>query len=186
MADPPPAESDPNAIEIRPALPSDWSELEPLFDTLDRLHREALPWLFQEPSTNPRPLSYLEELREGGLGELFVARAGQAHGEGDRETSSEGTAHSIGFAIVLLRSAPRFPVFVPQTHALVDNIVVHPQWQQRGLGRKLYAACEHWARDRGAQWLELTVYDFNESAARFYASLGFEPLTRRLHKPLGP
>jgi GNAT superfamily N-acetyltransferase len=153
---------------IRSARVSDHAQLQALFDELDRLHRDGAPWLFQKPDRDPRPLEWLETLLASGTSALFVADA-QA---------------CVGLATVHLRDAPSFEPFIRQQHAVIDDLIVHPDWRRSGIARGLCEACEAWALERKAVWVEVAVYEFNAEACDFYASAGFEPTLRKMRKPL--
>lgn len=45
--------------------------------------------------------------------------------------------------------------------------------RRQGIGRALFAAIRDAARERGLTRIELDVWAFNESAVRFYESIGF-------------
>jgi GNAT superfamily N-acetyltransferase len=156
------------SLSVRGAQLTDHAELSPLFDELDRVHREGAPWLLQKPDGDPRPIAYLEAMLGDPRVAVLVADVGEC----------------VGLATVRLRDAPALSVFVPQQHAVVDNLVVHPKWRRKGVGRKLYEACEDWARAHAAAWLDINVYEFNEEAYRFYTSVGFGPMMRKMRKPL--
>jgi diamine N-acetyltransferase len=94
------------------------------------------------------------------------------------------TGEPVGVATVVLRSAPEFGVFVPQQWGVLDNIAVGKRWRRHGVGGALTHAAEAWALQRGAQWLELLVYDFNVEARGFYEALGYLPASVKLRKPL--
>lgn len=158
----------PSAATIRRAQPSDYTSLLPLFNELDDFHRERAPWMFRYPKEVARPKSYLERLLSDPNQGVLLAEAGEC----------------VGLAIVLLRKSPDFPVFVPQSYAVIDNIVVRASARRRGIGTQLYQACTAWAEKHRAQWVEVSVYHFNEDAKRFYAQQDFQPLTQRLRKSL--
>ncbi len=44
----------------------------------------------------------------------------------------------------------------------------------RGIGTRLFTACEHWARERGLHRLELTVMTHNALGLALYRKMGFE------------
>jgi ribosomal protein S18 acetylase RimI-like enzyme len=156
------------AISIRGARISDHAQLHALFEELDRLHRDAAPWLLQRPDRDPRPPEWLQTLLASRNSALFVADAGAC----------------VGLAAVYLRDAPSFETFIPQQHAVVDDLIVHPDWRRRGIARRLCEACEGWALERKASWVEVNVYETNVEAHDFYASVGFEAAMRRMRKPL--
>jgi diamine N-acetyltransferase len=155
---------------VRVASSADYEPACVLLDQLDELHRLRLPWLFRTPETQPRSRSYFEQLLTADDSSVLVAEAGDI----------------VGIAIVLLRAAPEFPVFIPQHWGVLDNVVVAPSHRRRGVGRLLALAAETWASARGAAWLELGVYEFNTEARRFYESLGYLPLSSKLRKVVPP
>jgi GNAT superfamily N-acetyltransferase len=75
-------------------------------------------------------------------------------------------------------------MFMRQQHAVIDDLIVHPDWRRRGVASSLYEVCEQWAVERKASWVEVTVYEFNAEAYNFYASLGFGSTIRKMRKPL--
>jgi GNAT superfamily N-acetyltransferase len=156
------------ATSIRGARVADHAQLQTLFEELDRLHRDGAPWLLQRPDRDPRPLEWLETLIASHNSALFVADVGLC----------------VGLATVHLRDAPGSEMFIRQQHAVIDDLVVHPDWRRRGIASRLYEACEEWALERNASWVEATVYEFNAEACDFYASVGFGTTTRRMRKPL--
>ena len=155
------------AISIRIARLSDHAQLELLFRELDRLHRDGAPWLLQKAARNPREAEWLQMLLAGPNSTLFVADVGTC----------------VGLATVHLRDAPHFETFIQQQHAVIDDLIVHPEWRRRGIAQRLYESCEEWARDRKASWVEVNLYEFNAEAYDFYASVGFTSTMRRLRKP---
>lgn len=70
----------------------------------------------------------------------------------------------VGLATVHLRGAPATPIFIQQTHAVIDDPIVLPNWRRRGIASELYQACANWAIERNARWLEVNVYNFNSEA----------------------
>jgi GNAT superfamily N-acetyltransferase len=154
------------ATSIRGARVADHARLQTLFEELDRLHRDGAPWLLQRPDRDPRPVEWLKTLLASRNSALFVADVGVC----------------VGLATVHLRDAPSFEMFIRQQHAVIDDLVVHPDWRRKGIARRLYEACEEWALERNASWVEATVYEFNTEAHGFYASVGFGTTTRKMRK----
>jgi diamine N-acetyltransferase len=157
-------------LVVRIASPADYEQACVLLDRLDELHRQRLPWLFRTPETQPRSRSYFEQLLIAGDSSILVADAGGV----------------VGVAIVLIRSAPQFPVFIPQRWGVLDAVVVSPSCRRRGVGRQLALAAETWATAQGAAWVELGVYEFNSDARRFYEALGYLPVSSKLRKETLP
>ncbi|MGB0722814.1 MAG: GNAT family N-acetyltransferase [Gammaproteobacteria bacterium] len=58
--------------------------------------------------------------------------------------------------------------------AIVEDVVVAPQWQGRGIGRAMIAHALEIARERGCYKLVLSSNRRRLAAHRFYERLGFE------------
>jgi GNAT superfamily N-acetyltransferase len=68
--------------------------------------------------------------------------------------------------------------------AALSHLVVAPQARRRGMGRSLVLAAASWAEERGADQLVAHVYPNLREANRFYARLGFAPLSLRRVAPV--
>ena len=58
--------------------------------------------------------------------------------------------------------------------AWVYYLAVPTDRRGEGIGRRLMAACEQWARDRGVPKVQLMVRRTNDGVVAFYESLGYE------------
>ncbi len=157
------------AIEIRPATPQDYDDLCALLDQVDALHRDNLSHLYQKPRGPARGKDYVLSLLADEDVCLFVG---------------EAAGVVVGFVHVQVCESPPIPIFVPRRYAVVDNLVVDRHFQRRGLGRALMEQAHRWAADQGATAVELTVYDFNETARAFYKSLGYVVQSSQMYRPL--
>jgi diamine N-acetyltransferase len=61
----------------------------------------------------------------------------------------------------------------------LNGIYVHPDFQGKGLGRRLMDEAFARPRFRAAKNVYLSVWEENRRACRFYASCGFRPVGRR-------
>src|SRR5690349_2821513 len=156
-------------ISVRGATAGDYNSMCELFDEIDTLHRDNLPHLFRKPDGAPREPEYYADLLEDENVILLVAEAG-----GDL----------VGFVHAIVKEAPDFPVLVPRRYLLVDGIVVRSGFQKQGIGKVLMDEVREQAIARDATSMELSVYDFNETAISFYESLGFQTLSRKMRKEL--
>ena len=80
----------------------------------------------------------------------------------------------IGYASLLL---PRLKEF--QNNVYLASVSVLPVYRGQGVGTKLLAAAENFARGRGAARLELEVFAKNEKAIKLYGRLGYVQEGRR-------
>lgn len=77
-----------------------------------------------------------------------------------------------------------FPQKHPITSLLVRGLVVRPELRRKGIATALVENAVEWARAKGAAEVQANVYDFNQPAAAFFASLGLGPLSHRLIRRL--
>lgn len=78
----------------------------------------------------------------------------------------------VGFAVYF----PTFSTAPGQTGLYLEDLYVEPGWRGRGFGRKLLAHVARVAAARGRGGLHWSVLRWNESAIRFYRSLGAAPV----------
>jgi GNAT superfamily N-acetyltransferase len=85
---------------------------------------------------------------------------------------------------VITRASPEIPIFVPRRYAVVDLAVVKEACRRTGVGRALMARAHEWALARGAESVELNVWEFKYDAIEFYRALGYETASRKMSKRL--
>jgi len=66
----------------------------------------------------------------------------------------------------------------------VTLLAVSPSAQGLGVGKQLMTAAENWAKSQGYRLLHLEVFANNNNAQGFYQSMGFQPETLHMIKPL--
>jgi len=161
----------PGRISIRPATIADHGRINALAEQMDRLHRDALPGRFRRPDGPNRARPYVESLIADP--DTFLA-----------------VAELDGVVAALINSGldrtPDIPVKPPCRFLRIRGLIVDEAHRRKGLGRALATAAMEWAAARGATEVQLSVYDFNETAAAFYHGLGFAPLSHRLVRPIAP
>jgi GNAT superfamily N-acetyltransferase len=82
----------------------------------------------------------------------------------------EGGDSSVvaGFVRIVDVQSPGRGALRPRRFALVDDLVVDPAFRRSGLGTRLLQTAEAWARERGVEALEVTVWAFNQAAQDLY------------------
>jgi GNAT superfamily N-acetyltransferase len=85
---------------------------------------------------------------------------------------AEQNGEPTGFALFF----HNYSTFLAQPGIYLEDLYVRPEARGRGAGRALLAHLARLARERGCGRMEWWVLDWNESAVRFYRSLGARPM----------
>ena len=85
-----------------------------------------------------------------------------------------------GFALVQLRHTPPYTCIVPHTYVYLLDLVMDTPVRGRGGGRLLLAAVKAWAKEMGAEYVELQVFSQNTRARQLYEGEGFVDQMRTL------
>ena len=152
----------------RPARTSDIPAIDALDNDVTAMHQRAWPHLFTLPTTRVPEVSSWTQAIEAADSAVFVA---------------EASDEVVGFVLIKMLAEGR-PLLQPMRFAAVPSLAVAEGRRGKGIGSQLMALAENWARGEGAEEIRLTVWDFNDAAARMYAGLGYETRTRALGKRL--
>ena len=152
---------------IRRALPDDLAAIDSLLEQLDDLHVRKLPWLLQ--STDDR--GSLDDLK------TFLDSP-------DKAAFVAGDPVVVGVILAHVRTLPAIAVLRPGRVAEIESLFVHPAHRRQGFGAALVRAAVEWARSLEASRVELGFYEFNGVASAFWESLRFDPLARRVYRPI--
>lgn len=91
----------------------------------------------------------------------------------------------LGGEVVGLASLLRaWTIHRDEVSVRLSTLVVDRGHRRRGIGERLVAAAEDWARARGARSLHLTSGNHRPDAHRFYARLGYSGDGMRFRKDL--
>lgn len=145
-------------VEIRRAQRSDYMALSALLHQLDR----ETPYLdFTPGERSPETFELQRRIiadTSGNAGAIFLALS---------------MGRAIGFLQAQICPLQRL------RHTLTIEIGIRRQFIGHGVGKRLFAAVEQWARDRQAHRLELTVAADNDRAIALYQRCGFAIEGRR-------
>ncbi len=155
-------------MEIRKLTETDYEQFIRLYLALDELHVQARPDYFVHRSGDeacPRD-AYLESLTDPAGLELGVF-AGE---------------ELVGFALATL--SDESGMVKGLKNVCLDAIYVLPAHRRKGIGAKLFARVETWAREQGAARLDLYTWDFNKDAIALYRVMGMTPQQHVFEKAL--
>lgn len=121
-------------------------------------HAEALPKIFKKVE-QVMPESYFQQLLAESNCDILIAKENQT---------------VIGFAVVEIKKSPAFESMVERNFGVKSN------YKRGGVGTALFNACVEWSKEKGAQSLELNVWEFNEHAISFYERFGMKTMSRKM------
>jgi ribosomal protein S18 acetylase RimI-like enzyme len=146
---------------IRDAVEGDYAALCALWWVMDDLHGRLLPSFFRRPAEGAAPRARAE-----------VQRLLRAPDELLRVASVGGDI--VGLCHAQVYDTPPQLALTACRRTHIDSLIVAENARRRGVGRQLVDDAAAWGRSRGASELVLTVWEGNEVAEKFYASLGFQ------------
>ncbi len=143
-------------------------------ETVGRLYEELYARMAALQPENFRPSSqspdFLRAMLDSPEGDILVAR--------------EPSGEVLGFALVRCQNTPEYPCFRPRRYTCLMDLVVTESRRGQGVGKALLDAVEHWARDRGSEFIELGVLSENLPAIGLYESRGFQERRKVMERNL--
>lgn len=150
-------------ISVRQASSADLPAICLLADEINRQHWRHHPKVFLDPDAEDAAVPsrhsefWLQAIddREGAV--LMALTAQQV----------------VGFVTARIMPQPEIPFLNGRRVCRIGTIVVHTSLHGQGIGQRLMAAADDWARQRDVVEMRLEVFDFNRDAMRFYDAAGF-------------
>lgn len=84
------------------------------------------------------------------------------------------------YAFIKFIKPPNISLLKQYLICYIDDFCVKSSHYRKGIGRKLFDFIKGRAVEKGATTLDLTVWEFNENAIKFYESLGMKTKNRRM------
>lgn len=167
--------SDPKPIKVRPAAPRDLDALCRLYEAFHEFHVRGVP-------------DRLRSLEDAGRDHRRELHAGLKDiiGRDDAAlllaTVGDG---AVGMAEVHVRRDEPGAATFARTHGHLQSLMVLEPFKRLGIGERLLAAAQEWAREKGATEMRLDAWEFEDGPLRFYERHGYRTLRRTLVRELG-
>lgn len=139
---------------IRKADIRDIAAINELFYELDTHEINLQPEHIQR---GERPADYLSEIINGERSDFLLAVA-------DGEI--------VGFSSIFARETSNISILVPCKYAYIQDLVVKEGFRNKSIGTVLMDESKKWAKQRGMDYLRLSVLPKNNDAQRFYRRNG--------------
>lgn len=143
-------------MKIEPAMHKDLGAILALYEQLYARMAQLQPQNFRPAQQNEEFLMYS---MLGEDSDILIAR--------------EDGGRIVGFALIRCQNTPEYPSFIPRRYTMLLDLAVDESHRRQGVGRALLEAVKAWARDKGAEFVELGVLSENLPAIGLYEDFGF-------------
>lgn len=140
---------------IRKIVEEDYEELRKLVYQVHELHYSNRPDIYIDG--NPLPLEYFNGILNDTTAFNYV------YVEDNK---------ILGLLMATKKNNRAIPISKKRTIYFIEDIVVDKNSRRKGIGKKLYYFLKEQASKEKIDAIELNVWAFNESAIKFYESLG--------------
>ena len=146
-------------MEIRFAKPKDVPGIIKLLQQVGAVHHEGRPDLFRVNAQKYGPSQVIDMLSKNDM-PIFVAV------EEDKV---------LGYGFCVMETYKQHSVMKDRVTLYIDDLCVLEECRGRHIGTAIYQHILEFARYRGCYNVTLNVWSCNESAMKFYESLGMKP-----------
>lgn len=145
-------------IQIRSATEYDYSAIDELMCHLHNAHVSNRPDMYQ-PIEHPCIYEeYVKRLQD--VNSLVLVATTELE--------------IIGICFITFRNSTNNPEMVSCFIAYIEAICIREEYQNSGVGRKLYQHTTKLSKEKGVKRLELMVWNFNTNAMEFYKHMGMK------------
>ncbi|MHC1696310.1 MAG: N-acetyltransferase family protein [Eubacteriales bacterium] len=74
----------------------------------------------------------------------------------------------IGFSLLFEKVTANINLLIPCRYAYIQDFIVNEDYRNNGIGSQLMDESKKWAKERGLEYLRLSVFPNNKAAQRFY------------------
>lgn len=143
-------------MQIRNMRLEDYREVDRLMAQVHKLHVEGRPDLYID-------VEHIYSM------ELFQE---MVENEDMISVLAEEDDAVVGICFVSMRAKT---CMVKRRTAYMEDLCVDEACRGKGIGRKLFEYAKKRAKEMGAERMDLMVWNFNESALKFYEEMGMKP-----------
>ena len=144
---------------IRYAMEKDIEKIEDLLSQVDMVHHNGRPDIFK--IGNKYSEEELKELLNNKQRPILV--------------SVNETDEVVGYCFGIFQQHKDNSILTDIKTLYIDDLCVDEKFRGKGIGKELYEAALSLAKEKGCYNLTLNVWSCNESAIRFYESMGLIP-----------
>jgi ribosomal protein S18 acetylase RimI-like enzyme len=151
-------------MNIRTAIVSDFDEILTIEKQISELHYNARPDLINKEKI-PFNFEHFRKCIEDENYKIFVA---------------EENNTIVGVCITQKRSIKDHLIFNDMVNMEIEDLCVDKRYQNKGIGKKLFEKVVEYSKENKINKIELSVWEFNKNAKKFYEHLGMKTRISRM------
>ena len=155
-------------IKIRKAVKEDIDSLIELLKQIRKHHVTGRPDMFKGDLIK-FDLADLKNILETPEKPAFVA-----------VDTTDGKDIVVGYAICEIINYENHKVYNNFKSFYIDDICVDENYRNIGAGTLLFEKCKETAKENGCYCIDLNVWEFNQSAIKFYEKFGMTARSRKM------
>jgi len=155
-----------NSVEIRKAVHGDGERIIALLEQIGEYHHNGRPDIFKS-GIKKYNLDHLIEILDNPQRITFSA-------------ADKTTGEILGYALCEILTYKNHPIFNDMMTFYIDDICVDEKCRGQGIGFLLVEKCKEYAKETGCYNIDLNVWEFNQSAIKFYEKCGLVVQRRKL------
>jgi ribosomal protein S18 acetylase RimI-like enzyme len=151
-------------MNIRIANTGDIEKILILEEQILELHSKTrTDWI----DSKKRPFNYefLKNCIESNNGQIFIA---------------ENENKIIGHCILNINEIKNHNMFYDMLNIEIKDICIDEKYRNKGIGKKIFEKIKEFAKEKDAKFIELSVWEFNQNAIKFYEHLGMKTRLRKM------
>jgi len=149
-------------MKIRNALPQDYAQIVLLLQQIAQLHQAGRPDLTGDAKSK-HDEEDVAKINANPDTPILVAVDGDV---------------VLGYIFCIIKDYPPRGIFEPYRCLYIDDLCVDEAHRNKGVATQLYEAAIKFGRQRNCSRMELNVWEFNQSAIRFYEAMGMKTQRR--------
>ncbi|RSK26577.1 GNAT family N-acetyltransferase [Bacillus sp. HMF5848] len=150
--------------KLREATKRDYEDVHRLQKQVHEIHTEARPDHYRMADITLDRI-YYEKLTEDENAKVFIL---------------ESENEPIAYTILTIKQPKDRPITIPKKVVFIEGFGVDSNWRGKRIGKTLFQEILNFAKEIKADTLELGVWEFNESAIKFYESMKLKTKMRRM------
>lgn len=121
---------------------------------------------------------FFGEIREFSKSEDFYIRVLKKRKSQEIFVAEVPNGEIVGYVYVIIEKRPDDLTSIP--YVSIEEIAVDKEYQNRGVGKALMDKAREWVQGRNIKIIQLATWEFNKNARRFFESLGYKTIMRKM------